>query len=302
MVRYLLETTNHRIRCYSRGEHRQNDLANDLSHDTRLTFVLGDVRDKDSLTTAAEGCSAIFHAAALKTVGSGEANPAEFIHTNVIGTENVIAAARATRVARTLLISSDKSCQAINLYGSTKHCAESLMAHANRLGAASGCRFASVRGGNVWASNGSVAVLWRAARARGERLPVYGADSTRFHVCLRPWIEFAWRAACAMRGGEIFVPPLPAWRLGDLAEAFAPGAWDDLGRRPGDKEHELLVSAYEAPRTVDLGWAYAVEPSPGLAAVWGYAPWAGPTLPGPYSSHTARRMTPGELRKLVEAL
>lgn len=302
LVRYLLDNTAHRVRCYSRGEHRQNELAAALGADARLTFIIGDVRDRARLSQAAEGCSAIVHSAALKSVGNGETNPAEFILTNTIGTDNAIAAALSAGVPRTLLISSDKAVQAINLYGSTKACAESLICQANRLGAPRGLRFASVRGGNVWASQGSVAVVWRAQLGRGETIRATGADSTRFHLQMPDWIRFAWQAVGAMRGGEVFVPKAPAWELADLAEVFAPGAWEAAPRRPGDKQHETLVSGYEAPRTVDIGWAYAIEPHPALSAVWAYDAWAGPALSGEYSSDRARRMTADELRQLVREL
>ena len=301
LTRYLLAHTDCRIRLYSRGEHRQNELAAALGHNPRLTFIIGDVRSARTLRHAADGCAAIVHAAALKAVGNGETNADEFAATNIDGTRNVIDAALDAGVPRTLLISSDKSVQAANLYGATKHVAEKLITQANKLGVTRGCRFASIRGGNIWLSQGSVGVVWREAVARGGSVIVNGPDTTRFHLRMDDWIALGWRVLRAMQGGEIFVPKAQAWRLGDLAEAFAPGRWQAAPLRNGDKAHETLIPADEAARTVDAGAFYVVQPHVALREVWNYPPWDCPPVPAGwhYSSDGAARLTAEALQELV---
>ena len=301
LARYLLDHTDCRIRLYSRGEHRQNELAAALEHNPRLTFIIGDIRNARTLRHAADGCAAIVHAAALKAVGNGESNADEFAETNITGTRNVIEAALLARVPRTLFISSDKSVQAINLYGATKQVAEKLITQANRLGVTRGCRFASIRGGNIWLSQGSVGAAWRAARAQGRPIVVNGPDTTRFHLLMPDWIALGWRVLSRMHGGEIFVPKARAWRLGDLADAFAPGAWLEDGARPGDKLHETLIAHDEAPRTVDAGAFYVIEPHVALRQVWNYRPWPGAPVPAGwcYSSDGAARLGVAELAELA---
>jgi UDP-N-acetylglucosamine 4,6-dehydratase len=301
LARYLLAHTPARVRIYSRGEHRQNEMAAAFDHNPRLTFIIGDVRDARKLRQAADGCRAIVHAAALKAVGNGEANADEFAATNIDGTRNVIDAALEARVPRTLLISSDKSVQAVNLYGATKAVSEKLITQANKLGVTRGCAFASIRGGNIWLSQGSVGVLWREAVRAGRPVVVNGPDATRFHLLMPAWIALGWRVLGAMHGGEIFIPKAPAWRLGDLAEAFAPGAWVPGEARPGDKLHETLIPASEAPRTVDAGGVYVIQPHAALCDVWNYQPWDCPPVPPEfvYASDRAARLSLDELKELA---
>src|SRR3990167_11490666 len=199
-ARFLLDTTTARVRLFSRDEHKQADLARTLPSGPRVTYIIGDVRDRDRLAIAAEGCTAIVHAAALKRVDSGERQADEFVKTNIAGTQNVIWAALACRVSHSLLISSDKCCNPINQYGRTKGIAEGLFVQANSLGVSRGCRFATVRGGNVWASRGSVAQIWHQARDESRPIPFHsdGQTVTRFHLEMLVWCAFGWRAITEM--------------------------------------------------------------------------------------------------------
>lgn len=298
-TRYLLDETSLRVRVLSRDEHKQESMQRLLPPSAQLTYILADVRDVTALEQAFDGAWAVVHAAALKVVGMGQQHADEFTRTNVQGSANVIDAALAAGVRRSLLISSDKAVAPINAYGKTKAVAEELFVNANKRGVTRDCTFSVVRGGNVWASNGSVANVWRAKWQRGETVDVYGAGVTRFHLQMCDWTRFVYRALGSMWGGEIFAPIVPAWGLLELATA---GGSDCAIRdgRPGDKQHETLVSADEAPRTVTTDWAHVIEPPQALRAVWHYEPWAGERLAGAYSSDTARRMTLDELRDLWE--
>jgi len=289
-----------RIRIYSRDEHKQEQMARAFD-DMRLTFILGDVRDVSQLTIAADGCDAIVHAAALKRVPAGEQNIIEFIRTNIGGSENVVQAAIAGRVPRTLLVSSDKAVAAVNAYGKTKAAAEEIFVQANRRGVSRRCRFAVIRGGNVWGSRGSVIEVWREAMQQHEPIQVNDPGVTRFHLAMPAWCEFAWQALREMRGGEIFVPKLRAWRLGDLVEALAYDTVHHNGARAGDKNSEWLIAPHETRRAVDAGWCYVVEPSQELRAVWNYQPWPGEKVPDGfgYRSDCVGRMTMDELREII---
>ena len=65
-----------------------------------------------------------------------------------------------------------------------------------------------------------------------------------------------------MRGGEVFVPKIPSMKMTDLVEAMAPGAGIEVvGIRPGEKLHEMMISADDARSTRDLGDRYAIEPA-----------------------------------------
>lgn len=315
----LKNTTDIRLRIFSRDEHKQDAMAAELPPGERITYILGDVRDVERLKRASDGADAIVHAAALKRVPQGERHADEFTKTNVQGTANVIGAALAAGVRRSLFISSDKAVSAFNTYGKTKAVGEALFIHANELGVSRGCRFAVARGGNVWGSRGSVVEIWRERAARGETLVITDPDATRFCLPMSDWTAFCWRALTELRGGEIFTPKLSAWRLGDLAYAIGKipitssvhpslgghgDAYKVIGSRSGDKRNECLISYEESGRAVDAGFAYIVEPSPDLRAVWNYQPWPGQVcdwahLGAAYSSDGTMRMSIEELSAMA---
>jgi len=113
------------VTVLSRDEYKQSEMRHEFP-DERLSFFLGDIRDKTRLNRAFNNVDIVIHAAALKQVPALEYNPSEAIETNIIGTKNVIDAAHDRNVKQVLLISTDKAVQPINLYGATKLCAERL--------------------------------------------------------------------------------------------------------------------------------------------------------------------------------
>lgn len=290
------------VRVFSRDEDKQETMARDIPPGPRLTYILGDVRDIASLTTAFDNCEYVIHAAALKRVPQGERHSGEFHKTNVSGTQNVITAAIANNVRNSVFISSDKAVNPINHYGKTKAVAEGLFIQANLLGVSRGCTFAVVRGGNVWGSRGSVMEKWKTAVECDEPIVIYGGGQTRFHLPMTSWTEFVWQAATQMHGGEIFLPKLRAWRIEDLAAVYGARKIETFPARPGDKAHESMIGGDEGGRVKDIGWAYAIEPSPDIRSVWNYQEWAGWTPPAgfEYSSRDAQMMTAAELLELVK--
>src|SRR5262249_36153459 len=143
-------------------------------------------------------------------------------------------------------------CQPLNLYGATKLCGEKLLVQGNAYGHPRGTIFGVVRYGNVIGSRGSVIPLFAAQRASG-RVTVTDRAMTRFWIRLEQGVLFAVRCAERMRGGEIFIPKIPSMRILDLVDAVAPGcAIDDIGIRPGEKLHEILISEDESRQAVEL--------------------------------------------------
>jgi UDP-N-acetylglucosamine 4,6-dehydratase len=254
---------------YSRDELKQSEMQIDLAERFgpdalgHMRFFLGDVRDRERLTLALRGVDVVIHAAALKQVPAAEYNPSECIHTNVLGAENVVWAALNNRVKQVVALSTDKACNPINLYGATKLASDKTFVAANNLSGDIGTRFAVVRYGNVVGSRGSVAPLFQRLIAKGAtELPITDPRMTRFWITLNEGVGFVLSSLSIMRGGEIFVPKIPSMRMTDLAEAMAPGcAIKVIGIRPGEKLHEMMISADDARTTVDLGDRYAIEPA-----------------------------------------
>ena len=258
-----------RVVVYSRDELKQSEMQIELAEKfdpgtlSVMRFFLGDVRDRERMTLAFRGIDIVIHAAALKQVPAAEYNPSECIHTNVMGAENVVWACLANHVKQVVALSTDKACNPINLYGATKLASDKTFVAANNLSGDIGTRFSVVRYGNVVGSRGSVAPFFRRLLDRGATsLPITDNRMTRFWITLDQGVDFVLSSLEVMRGGEIFVPKIPSMRVVDLASAMAPGvAQEVVGIRPGEKLHEMMISADDARTTVDLGDRYAIQPA-----------------------------------------
>ena len=247
------------IRAFSRDELKQSELARTIT-DSRLRLLIGDVRDRDRLRVATRGVDVIVHAAALKQVPACEYNPFEAVQTNVIGAENVVAAAIDNDVPVTIALSTDKAVNPVNLYGATKLCAEKIVAQAMAYAAGTHAKFASVRYGNVVGSRGSVVPIFR-QQAQTGTVTITDERMTRFWITLEQAVEFVLSCLPLIQGGETFVPKIPSMRLMDMAAALAPDAERKVvGIRPGEKLHEVLVTEDEARHCYDIGDRYVILP------------------------------------------
>ena len=227
-----------RVRIFSRDELKQFELRKVLNADYRI----GDIRDYDAIRDAVRGVTVVIHAAALKHVLTGEQFPQEAIKTNVLGTENVVNAAKAEGVGRLVFLSTDKACSPVNTYGATKMLAERLVVQAG---------YNAVRYGNVMGSRGSVLHLFNEQMQHGA-FRITDRRMTRFAVTFAYAISLV-ETALQADPGEIIVGKPPTFRIVDLCEAFDPDARIvETGPGPGEKLHEALLTEYEAARAIDL--------------------------------------------------
>lgn len=248
------------IRVYSRDEFKQYHLMQKFNNDGRLRFFIGDVRDLNRLKRAMEGVDLIIHAAALKQVPILEYNPFEAVKTNILGTQNIIETAIDANVSKAVLISSDKACMPINLYGATKMVAEKLFIQGNAYAGKKNIKFSVVRYGNVMASRGSVLPLFL-KQARAKTLTITDSRMTRFWITLEQGVQFVLKSSQIMQGGEIFVPKIPSIKILDLAKAIDGNNHIKItGIRPGEKINEVLVSRDEARYTFDAGSYFVIKP------------------------------------------
>ena len=248
------------VRVYSRDELKQSEMRAKFG-DRNLRFLIGDVRDRERMQRAAQGCDIVVHAAAMKQVPACEYNPFEAVRTNVIGGQHVVDAAIDAKVTKVVALSTDKAVNPVNLYGATKLCAEKIFVQGNAYAAQSDTRLACVRYGNVVGSRGSVVPLFRQQMAERGRLTITDERMTRFWITLPQAVDLVLHALANMEGGEIFIPKIPSMRVVDLAEAMAPGLPRDvIGIRPGEKLHELMLTADESRHAIDAGETYVVLP------------------------------------------
>ena len=266
-----------RIVIFSRDELKQYELRLRFTHDSRLRFFLGDIRDQHRLMRALHGIDYIVHAAALKQVDTAEYNPFEYVQTNIVGSQNVIEAAIDTGIKKVVALSTDKASSPINLYGATKLAADKLFQSANHYAAGYETRFSVVRYGNVMGSRGSVIPFFKELAGKGESLPITDERMTRFWITLPQAVQFVVDSFDAMVGGELYVPRIPSMRILDLVEAVAPGSQTHtVGIRPGEKLHEEMISEDDSRRTLLLKDRYVILPT---IAEWGFVVPKGEEVP-----------------------
>lgn len=252
-----------RLVIYSRDELKQFEMSQIYSHAKypQIRFFLGDVRDKERFKRACEGIDVIIHAAALKQVPAAEYNPDEFVKTNIIGAQNIIDCALATKVKVVVALSTDKAAAPINLYGATKLVSDKLFIAANNIRGNSDIRFSVVRYGNVMGSRGSVIPFFM-DRAGDGKLPITHKDMTRFNISLEDGVEMVLWAIKNALGGEIFVPKIPSYKIETVAKAIAPNAeLVDVGIRPGEKLHEEMITESDSYNTIEFEKYYAILPA-----------------------------------------
>ena len=250
-AKFLLK--NHKLKkliIFSRDEFKQYEMQKEIS-DPRIRFFIGDVRDLPRLQRAFNGVDIVVHAAALKQVPTLEYNPFEAVKTNIIGSQNVIEAAIDQKVSKTLLISSDKAVQPINLYGATKLAAEKLFVAANSYTALpKRSIFSAVRYGNVMGSRGSI-IESLLKNPTAKKVFVTHPDMTRFWLTLPESFRLVLFALENMGGGEIVVPRIPSMKITELFDALVPHAKKIItGIRLGEKIHETLLTEHEARNTL----------------------------------------------------
>jgi UDP-N-acetylglucosamine 4,6-dehydratase len=262
-IKTILERYNaRRVIVFSRDEFKQSVMQEKYDHPA-LRYFLGDIRDGARLMQAMEDVDIVVHSAALKQVPALEYNPSEAIKTNVLGTENVVAAALAHNVSRVIALSTDKAAAPVNLYGATKLTAEKIAISANNMVGKRDTRLSVVRYGNVIGSRGSVIPLFQKLLAEGaSEFPITDPNMTRFLLTLQESVDFVIDCAARMWGGETFIPRIPSATIGTIAEAVAPDMPHKIvGIRPGEKLHEVLCLPDTAWQTVEYDRHYVIKPS-----------------------------------------
>ena len=253
-----------RIVIYSRDELKQWELQQLYPPDKypNLRYFLGDIRDRDRLTNAAENIDIIIHAAALKQVLAAEYNPIEFIKTNILGAENIIHVAIRNKIKKVIALSTDKAAAPINVYGASKLVADKLFIAGNNIKGNRDLSFSTVRYGNVMGSRGSVIPLFLKEANNGV-LPITDVSMTRFNIPLEDATSMVFWAINNSVGGEIFVPKIPSYNILDLAEAIGPNCEKRIiGIRNGEKIHEEMITSADSFNTYDIGNYYAIiQPS-----------------------------------------
>jgi FlaA1/EpsC-like NDP-sugar epimerase len=226
--------------------------------DSDVTKIIGDVRDhqklKDSMILHEPDC--VIHTAALKRLDDMEAYPDECIKTNINGSENVARASLEAGVKKCILVSTDKACQPVNVYGASKLIAERIFTNFDYNSKKT--IFSSVRYGNVISSRGSFIPLWKGIIENKGTIKITSMLCTRFLFTLSKAVDTVLNSLKNTQGGEVFVPKIPSYTMETVVEAVKSICGEEninseiVGMRPGEKFHEDMIAKTELPFTYEV--------------------------------------------------
>ena len=306
VLRRFLKTNIGEIRIFSRDEKKQDDMRK-VYNNPKLKFYIGDVRDYNSVMDVMRGVDFVFHAAALKQVPSCEFYPVQAVYTNILGTENVLNAAIASKVKKVVCLSTDKAAYPINAMGMSKALMEKVIVAKGRNINEEETTICLTRYGNVMASRGSVIPLFIDQVRNGKPITITDPNMTRFMMSLDQAVDLVLFAFKNGKNGDLFIQKSPAATIEVLAHAMK----DILGKpehevkiigtRHGEKLYEVLMTKEEKVRAIDMGEYFRV-PADGRDLNYSKYFEDGQeviTQADEYNSHNTYRLNEEELKKMI---
>jgi UDP-N-acetylglucosamine 4,6-dehydratase len=309
MLKGFLNSELKEIRIFSRDEKKQEDMRIQFKND-KLNFIIGDVRDFNSINNAINGVDYVFHAAALKQVPSCEFYPMQAVQTNIIGAENVLESAAQNNVQKVVVLSTDKAVYPINAMGISKAMMEKITiskARDVRVKNINGA-YTATRYGNVMCSRGSIIPLFIQQIKEGKPLTITNPKMTRFMMSLDNSVELVMFAFANGGPGDIFVQKSPGATIEDLAQALkelfdAKNEIKIIGERHAEKMYETLCSKEEMSKAIDLGSFYKIPADYRDLNYTKYVQETGPNLlETEYNSDNTKRLNVDEIKQLLLTL
>lgn len=253
LVTKLIKTDIREIVVFSRDEAKQHFMKQEIL-DPRLRFILGDIRNYESISRSLYGIDYLFHAAALKQVPASESFPWEFVQTNVQGTHNLLQAISNSTVSKSVFLSTDKAVYPLNAMGMTKALMEKLVRSDDY---PSNSTSVITRYGNVIGSRGSVIPQFIDSIKNHGYVSVTELNMTRFMMTLEESVDLVLFALAKGSAGDLFVQKSPAATVetivGALSLLFNKTNLEvrTIGIRPGEKVHETLLTAEERSLAIE---------------------------------------------------
>lgn len=296
------------VRVFSRDEAKQDLMRHELG-DSRVRFYVGDVRDYNSVERAAKDIDYVFHAAALKQVPSCEFFPMEAVRTNIDGSANVVRAAEFSGVQSLVCLSTDKAVYPVNAMGMSKAMMEKVAQSHGLNNPNAETVVSCVRYGNVMYSRGSVIPLFIRQLKSGGPLTLTNPAMTRFMMSLADSVDLVEFAFTNAQQGDLFIRKAPACTVGDLAQAVSnlfriKSELRIIGTRHAEKLSEALASREELSRAQDMGEYFRISADKRDLNYSAYVEQGDTKQAGfdDYDSHTAERLTVGEVEDLLLSL
>lgn len=258
------------IRILSNDENSIFEMRRLFPKNNILTFMIGDVRDRDRLNLAIKNIDIVFHAAAMKHVDICEQNPFDAVKTNVVGTSNILEASIIENVSKFVFISTDKATNPTSTLGASKLLAERLTLDASSYRGKGKTIFSIVRFGNVIGSRGSVFQIFLEQIRKGKPLTVTDSRMTRFIMSIPEATNLILEVTNIAKDREVFILKMPSVKIIDLAKSMTRICKDEVLQnkntphikisklREGERFHEFLITRDEIPFCHDLGKMYKI--------------------------------------------
>lgn|GEM_PF-2428882 len=253
-----LAVDNHVV-VYSRNEERQYLMKQRLAS-ANVSYLIGDVRDQETVEYAMRGCDYVIHAAAMKDLIMCEAQPTQTYLNNVEGSKAVIRAARnVVGIKKVVAVSTDKAASPSSVYGCSKYIMEKLFEEADRV---SDATFLSVRFGNMVNSSGSLISVWKENPQMHASIKLTHPEIARFFFTISDGADTVLQAMTVGKGGEVFIKKMKKARIINiLREITGRQNFEIIGLYPGEKVHEELVSQNEVNYCFEFCDYYVLRPS-----------------------------------------
>jgi UDP-N-acetylglucosamine 4,6-dehydratase/5-epimerase len=271
----------------SRNEEKIAELKREYPS---VKSYVGNIEDKGLLLRVFKDVKpdVVVHAAAMKHIDLMETNPIAGCNINVMGSLNVVEASIINDVPITIGVSTDKACLSESVYGASKYLMERVFMNSNN----DINRFALTRFANVAHSNGSVLPFWLKLREEGKPLKLTDPDMNRLIFTQEDAANLINRTIEFTRengGGFVKSYKMKCVNMLDLAK-FISDDVEIVGKRPGEKTDEDLISEREITRTYIHGDDIHIRMEENKGDN---------KLTEPYNSKSAPKMTTLEMRDLV---
>ncbi|MEG3251040.1 nucleoside-diphosphate sugar epimerase/dehydratase [Streptococcus suis] len=257
LCRQIAKFTPKRLLLLGHGENSiyliHRELLEKYQGKIELVPLIADIQDRELIFSimAEYQPDVVYHAAAHKHVPLMEYNPHEAVKNNIFGTKTVAEVAKTAKVAKFVMVSTDKAVNPPNVMGATKRVAEMIVTGLNEPGQT---QFAAVRFGNVLGSRGSVVPLFKEQIRKGGPVTVTDFRMTRYFMTIPEASRLVIQAGHLAKGGEIFVldmgEPVQILELARKVILLTGHTEEEIGIvesgiRPGEKLYEELLSTEE---------------------------------------------------------
>ena len=285
MTKKILNNYDYDIIIFSRNEKLQFEHKQKIGSNSRVKYIIGDIRDYNAVYNALNGVDVVILASAMKHIDKCESNPNECRKTNIDGCINVINASIERKVDKLVFLSTDKATNTSTIYGCSKLFTEMYCQCVDN----KKTQIIRTRYGNVFGSNGSVVWIFDKLSKEGKTLTVTNPDMTRFFMSLDEAVNLVEYALLNGKNGDLFVYNNKSCTIKELADLFSNNQVI-TGNRCEEKTDEALLTVNELNHSEINGNYYRVNKDIINKSKYDK----------PFQSDNAKRLTKEELQILLD--